>query len=1075
MQNQEIDNLPNNHKNFFKKQDREDYIFNINQGMTYKEIFSQYDLKSTKKTIIHFPVNIAAEFHAISKEVSKSRPLNDSECPSKLLTVQMRLLSMQDPQQSFVYSNDKKPGATIFDFKLDFIPLQFFVEKLNFGLKILHGRNWYDVKKANYPTINIVIYCFEGKKTIFKLFNRHNLKQAKSTKKLGSAGLNEMLEQVKKGFINESNSYLHAGRNPWINQAIELPYLLIASNPLTNQEQKFKVSVEIIDICAIQGNDKDLSEIASNVNFNYKSKINQDEMHNLQEFYEGNWQRFLTYAKSQCIYYDILIKYKETMQKMYQELSIQDSFFKNPRLTIGSTVKNLLEAAILNKVKQVDAISEGEKIQKIVKELLQYNSPKYLQKLFEKEIISKLEINDKNYQKLKAHELNEKLLLTKVIGGRTQCGRTIYLCERNSNNSDVICYSDIKQAYPTVLKDLELPLGHLEIVNNITLKQYLKLRNSGKISEKLELVYVTVEGELPESQNFLPSVTFITSDYSDNNNESITKIYTHEVKLSPFTTSTFDWLEYVATPKLREYIYENGVVIIGGYYSKENFVPLESLHSEQNLANFHHKDKWTKVPLGEIIVNQLINKREQYKKIKDGGNYESEAMNNLLKLMANTIYGVLSSNNFNIFNSIVANNVTSDIRLMAWCMETALGAFQTITDGVSWSLNSVIIGKNTRYKKNQPLNSLHHLLHRLPSFQLEKEAKKNLFRKEQKQKTTNQMPKLKEKARSLRLKEGWNQLAIGNAYYYKWCGINIVAYNRRNQPIPIKGCQTYDDRDNQHCLLEILDKQLIPQHLKDCFPKLENFIDKFKIESKGLYTSITIDGMANYVLTPPDLSEETIIKRRSHNTKQGNGREALIKYYSRDLSQLDCVQIPMPYIDSEILCCADYQKHYKSNYQYSMLIPGDYENKVKSFQSFQISQFTFRTYEQYENFRKEHEKARNKYGLSTERYHWVSVDDEKTHTIHINYRQMLIDYDNALCPQQVKVASKQKFYKTYRSYSNGRKRNHLKSNGSLVPQNNPKEQKDKLNAELRRLFDYEDSYSDIHYHKKKYHNSEKEI
>lgn len=1064
MQNQEVAYLTNDDKNFFKKQDREDYIFNIDQGIAYKEIFSQYDFKGTKKNIIHFPVNIAAEFHAISKEVSKSKPLNDSECPSKLLTVQMRLLSMQDPQQSLVYSNDEKPGATIFDFKLDFVPLQFFVEKLNFGLEILHGRNWYDVKKANYPTINIVIYCFEGKKTIFKLFNRHNLKQAKSTKKLGSAGLNEILEQVKKGFINESNSYLHAGRNPWINQAIELPYLLIAPNPLTNQEQKFKVSVEFIDICAIQGNDKDLSEIASNVNLNYKSEINQEEIHSLQEIYEGNWQRFLTYAKSQCIYHDILIRYKRTMQKIYKELSIPDSYFKNPKLTIGSTVKNLLEAAILNKVKQVNAILEYEKIQKIVRELLQYNSPTYFQKLFEKEIVLKLEIDDKNYQSLKAKELNEKLLLTKVIGGRTQCGKSIYLCERNSNNSDVICDSDIKRAYPTVLKDLELPLGNLEIVENMTLKTYLELRKSGNVSEKLELVYVTVEGELPESQNFLPSVTFITSNYSDNH-ENITKIYTHEVKLSPFTTSTFNWLEYVATPKLREYIKENGKVIIGGYYSKENFVPLESLYSEQNLANLHHKGKWTKIPLGEIIVNQFINKREQYKKIKDGGDYESEAMNNLLKLMANTIYGVLSSNKFNIFNSIVANNVTSDIRLMAWCMETALGAFQTITDGVSWSLNSVLIGKNLRYE-NPPLNSLHHLLHRLPSSQLEKEATKDSLRKEQKQKTTNHIPKPKEQARKLRLKEGWNQSAIGDAYYYKWHGVDIVEYNRRNQPT-IKHCQIYDDKANlyYHCLLEILDKKLIPQHLKKCFPMLANFIDKFKIESKGLYTSIIIDGMANYVLTPPDLSEEKIIKRRSHNTKQRDGREALITYYL-DLNQLDSVKMPIPYIDYKILSCADYQKRYKSNYQYSMLIPGDYENKVKSFQSFQISQFTFRTYDQYENFRKEHEKARNKYGLSTERYHWVSTGDGKVDTSCINYRQMLIEYDNALCPQKVKGTSSKKLYKTYRNYSNGKKRNHLKSNGSLLPQNNPKEQKDKLNAELRRLFDYEDSYSNIHHNKK---------
>ena len=52
-----------------------------------------------------------------------------------------------------------------------------------------------------------------------------------------------------------------------------------------------------------------------------------------------------------------------------------------------------------------------------------------------------------------------------------------------------------------------------------------------------------------------------------------------------------------------------------------------------------------------------------------------------MKLFVNTGYGVLASPHFNIGNTVVANNITAQIRLAVWQMSKALITCQSITDG----------------------------------------------------------------------------------------------------------------------------------------------------------------------------------------------------------------------------------------------------------------------------------------------------------------------------------------------------------------------------------------------------------
>lgn len=473
-------------RNFFRKTDKKDNLFDVNKCSSYEDILNQYKLNQNKKLqkdiVIHFPINLSVESQPTSKDISINEPLKANQTPSKILTIQMGLITMNSPEDTLVYSIDSMPGTKRIKSEVDFIPLQFFIEELGFNLEIMYGKNWYELKKKKYPTLNILIYCFSGKESIFKLFNRYTLNEAKSQARVGGAGLQELLKQIKNGFINESNSYLHAGNKPWLNQSIELPYLLIAPNYSTDSDysqsrQKFKVSVEFIDICAIHGNDKDLSEVASNVDLKvdltYRTQIRKDFEDNIQLSYDFDGEIFLNFAKSKCIYHDILVKYNEKMQKVYHDLSVPD--FQPPKLTIGATVRNLLESAVINKVKQVNPEIEivPEKIKDVVKGLMKQGSSNHLQTLFESEVAEEFKSQqNRKSQKEKQNKLNEKLLLTKIIGGRTCCGQPLYLSELK--DSEVICDSDIKQAYPTVIKQRDLPLGHLKIVRDIALKEYIE-------------------------------------------------------------------------------------------------------------------------------------------------------------------------------------------------------------------------------------------------------------------------------------------------------------------------------------------------------------------------------------------------------------------------------------------------------------------------------------------------------------------------------------------------------------------------------------------------------------------------
>jgi hypothetical protein len=95
---------------------------------------------------------------------------------------------------------------------------------------------------------------------------------------------------------------------------------------------------------------------------------------------------------------------------------------------------------------------------------------------------------------------------------------------------------------------------------------------------------------------------------------------------------------------------------------------------------------WYGVPLAGF-VGKLKADRERLKKVAGDSEQSDEdrkragGMQEYIKLILNSLYGVMASRHFPISNTVVANNITARARLGMWMMSKVLRTAQSITDG----------------------------------------------------------------------------------------------------------------------------------------------------------------------------------------------------------------------------------------------------------------------------------------------------------------------------------------------------------------------------------------------------------
>ena len=130
----------------------------------------------------------------------------------------------------------------------------------------------------------------------------------------------------------------------------------------------------------------------------------------------------------------------------------------------------------------------------------------------------------------------------------------------------------------------------------------------------------------------------------------------------------------------------------------------EILNCEVQTAMYYPKSQYRE--MDEFLTDlEKTDSKDTYKANKEKNSFEDtrpriwtsiqlKGLNKLIKTISNTIYGVITSPIFGISNTVISNVTTARARGNIWLTSRALYAAQSITDGNSYSPNTVLELKN---------------------------------------------------------------------------------------------------------------------------------------------------------------------------------------------------------------------------------------------------------------------------------------------------------------------------------------------------------------------------------------------
>lgn len=319
-----------------------------------------------------------------------------------------------------------------------------------------------------------------------------------------------------------------------------------------------------------------------------------------------------------------------------------------------------------------------------------------------------------------------------VSGGR--CNNEIPYKYKYTNCADV----DMSSCYGSALKAFSYPVGISSIYSStpnetpLTLREFLE-----KYEEELlpNLYKITVSGKLTFEQDLIYSKLItpnkltalsvrVSKQFHENEDDNAhvdadLVLLRKEIINGVITSDVLEVIRKVSTNlELKEFM--NLQVVTASYWAKSDLVEtpegfihevIESCGKMEYNTDFNavldgRSKKWFQFPLKELL-EPLIAKRKAVKaKLKLEKDPEKRkvlnAEQNALKLIINTIYGILASLYFSVGNAVIADNITARARVDCWKMSKCLGISQCITDGGFYELMKVRylkIHDNTKDKR----------------------------------------------------------------------------------------------------------------------------------------------------------------------------------------------------------------------------------------------------------------------------------------------------------------------------------------------------------------------------------------
>jgi hypothetical protein len=866
---------------------------------------------------------------------------------------------------------------------------------LNASCKLV---SWEEYTKNKIPffTLNIVSYL--GVVDFKNCFQVQSSEESEYTAILDHLVKKKKLLHDKR--LKIRNTSKNKKSNAYAADFISIPFILTVNGI------DYKLKLRFLDANMIQGmvsllgflNNTGIDTDSKKLMDEYKDRMLEGCFYNPIDFYK--------YGLGDLLVYDGIISFTEMLEQLYDELHILE-YFKPPRLSIGSTCNQIIEALTYKKLKITPEILK--KINKVQKEKIQSNyyyfaSPDYLLSYSDKKTINLRDYNTSLYN---------RFLVGKTDGGR--CHNYMKLLEKHViNYCGLICDIDLKGAYSTGLSALSKRCGvPVRLVfndkNRPNLGKILKLLkhefemgsfamrvsskkrpNKPDLIFKQDLIYswinteknLHVEKSKEEKDDYIVKADLKYTKNIILNQQIVDGIITYselDIILNAFDEEQRkEFLEQLEVKVLIFYPVSMEVENIDilnekinehEEYLKHNYKLPKSLEKYLDTEHGTQCNYFIKINIGDLIMCKIRTLRSMYKKL--GADYNN--LQEMYKLVGNTIYGDIVSRFFEMGNVVLGNSITSLVRCKMWCAEKCLNIFQTITDGGHFLPNKVP-----------------HKLSKVFDTKLFVDSYKNTNR----------------------------ELTINR----KWCLKPITAnkkeiiYDEKNQTW-FADDKTYNK--NEYCKYLV---ERIETHIKSQFPNVQFLNNDFthlaedengyiitdeqnnpimvkssgvlKFEIKALINKSYYSGLSNYIYY--DINGKEVIKSRGYETKKDeygklkkeitaimlDENDNLIfdteyyKYkapiqtvYENREKNPHKVSLPPPFVSNYILKTSEYIVKLNSTFQYNKkIIPSTTLYKIVIRPLFDLSLFNFLNERQYQSILKQYLNLKHKYGISFEIY-----------------------------------------------------------------------------------------------------------
>ena len=578
-----------------------------------------------------------------------------------------------------------------------------------------------------------------------------------------------------------------------------------------------------------------------------------------------------------------------------------------------------------------------------------------------------------------------------IQGGRAKNERPCVITDRG-----VIADADLSSCYATILENLVYPVG-LPYTYYTHESSKRKPMTLGKFLEKHEknlvprLYTIIVSGKLKHHQTLVPSKVVDNFHINEKYNPDEPKIdaefrlYTKEIINGVITSDILDVLRNVCNT--REWASWMKLEVISAVWYPQhkdaeipalwsglikqeteatgNDVIVEQKADGKEVIKDNRSRYWVGVPIADFI-KPFKDKRKELKKQRNEQLHGSsdwrrlDAQQNSMKLVCNTLYGVLASPYFDIGNVVVANNITAAARTAVWCLSCAAGTYQSITDGGAYNLNQV---RDWRDGSKPSMNTLS--LWRNPE-KLHRNITCKLFTKPLGSDTL------------------WQLLAS------ELCSEYSVVKNQNGTVLEAKS-ESWHNID-----------QALLDHIKHFFRQPDgsssgiSILDVISFTHKDIYESIVLHSQTNYQFTHISSKQKT--KARGHKLdgtrydNETNLSNILNLFVNLRLSPHNIPAYPKQTI-SQVLKCNQANELLmakKSNIvQERGLLAGDSILKTSWVRPISLSMFHWQSNEQYQSWYRKSERIKDKYGYGIEQFFLT--------------KEMDVDYERAINTIQKRI------------------------------------------------------------------------